>query len=113
MLKKVSYYTIHTYIKKICELVGINKVVKGSLINPKTRRKETGMFPKYKLVSSHTCRRSFATNMYLMNFPTLSIMQITGHTTEKSFLKYIMVIPKEHADKLLAHWEEYYKNKKH
>lgn len=100
-------------IKMICKMVGLNEIVKGSLVNNDTNRKEVGMYEKYKLVSSHTCRRSFATNMYLMNFPTLSIMKITGHTTEKSFLKYIKVTPKEHAEKLMDHWEEYYKNKKH
>ena len=98
-------------IKEICRSVGFNDVAEGSLMNSTTRRKERGMFEKWQLVSSHTCRRSFATNLYLMNFPTLSIMKITGHTTEASFLKYIKVTPKEHAEKLLAHWEAYYKDK--
>ena len=98
-------------IKEICRSVGFNDVVEGSLMNSTTRRKERGMFEKWQLISSHTCRRSFATNLYLMNFPTLSIMKITGHTTEASFLKYIKVTPKEHAEKLLAHWEAYYKDK--
>ena len=98
-------------IKEICRSVGFNDVAEGSLMNSTTRRKERGMFEKWQLISSHTCRRSFATNLYLMNFPTLSIMKITGHTTEASFLKYIKVTPKEHAEKLLAHWEAYYKDK--
>ena len=98
-------------IKEVCRLVGFTELVEGSLMNPQTRRKERGVFEKWQLISSHTCRRSFATNLYLMNFPTLSIMKITGHTTEASFLKYIKVTPKEHAEKLLAHWEEYYKDK--
>ena len=98
-------------IKEICRSVGFNDVVEGSLMNSTTRRKERGTFEKWQLISSHTCRRSFATNLYLMNFPTLSIMKITGHTTESSFLKYIKVTPKEHAEKLLAHWEAYYKDK--
>lgn len=107
-MKKIAFNKI---IKDVCRLVGFNDVAEGSLMNPKTRRKERGMFEKWQLISSHTCRRSFATNLYLMNFPTLSIMKITGHTTEASFLKYIKVTPKEHAEKLLAHWEEYYKDK--
>lgn len=107
-MKKVTFNKI---IKDVCRLVGFNDVVEGTLMNPKTRRKERGMFEKWQLISSHTCRRSFATNLYLMNFPTLSIMKITGHTTEASFLKYIKVTPKEHAEKLLAHWEAYYKDK--
>ena len=107
-LKKVTFNKI---IKEVCRLVGFNEMIEGSLMNPNTRRKECGVFEKWQLISSHTCRRSFATNLYLMNFPTLSIMKITGHTTEASFLKYIKVTPKEHAEKLLAHWEAYYKEK--
>ncbi len=111
MPHKISDVKFNLYVKEVCKQVGLTEFTKGSLMNPETKRKEVGMYEKYKLVSSHTCRRSFATNMYLMNFPTLSIMKITGHKTEKSFLKYIKVTPKEHADKLIEHWEQYYKNK--
>lgn len=104
-----SYF--NKFVKEVCRIVGFNNDVEGTLMNPKTRRKERGVFKKWQLISSHTCRRSFATNLYLMNFPTLSIMKITGHTTEASFLKYIKVTPKEHAEKLLAHWDAYYKDK--
>lgn len=111
MPKPISDCVFNKCIKEICRAVGFNDRVEGSLMNPQTRRKESGLFEKWQLISSHTCRRSFATNLYLMNFPTLSIMKITGHTTEASFLKYIKVTPKEHAEKLLAHWEAYYKEK--
>jgi len=110
MPKMISDVKFNEYIKEICLEIGMTQKVKGSLMNPKTNRKEVGFYPKYKLVSSHICRRSFATNLYKMNFPTLSIMNITGHTTEKSFLKYIKVTPTEHAEKLLAHWKAYYNN---
>ena len=99
-------------IKEVGKEVGFTDKMEGDLMNPKTKRKERGVYEKWQLISSHTCRRSFATNLYLMNFPTLSIMKITGHTTEASFLKYIKVTPKEHAEKLLAHWEAYYGGKK-
>ena len=111
MPKPITDNRFNKYIKKVCKEVGFNDKVAGSLMNSQTRRKESGLFEKWQLISSHTCRRSFATNLYLMNFPTLSIMKITGHTTEASFLKYIKVTPKEHAEKLLAHWEAYYKEK--
>lgn len=62
-------------------------------------------YKKHELVTTHTARRSFATNLYKSGFPTISIMAITGHTTEKSFLKYIKVTPNEHAKKLQLHWD--------
>jgi|TARA_R100000501_G_C2598512_1_gene96313 hypothetical protein len=39
-------------------------------------------------MSSHVCRRSFATNTY-GKLPTPLIMQITAYSTEKMFLGYI------------------------
>ncbi|WP_282089382.1 tyrosine-type recombinase/integrase [Aquimarina algiphila] len=112
MPRMISDVKFNLYIKDVCEEVEIKELVKGGLMNPKTKRKEIGMYPKFKLISSHTCRRSFATNLYKMNFPTLSIMNITGHTSERSFLKYIKVTPREHAEKLLEHWDRYYGNNK-
>lgn len=45
---------------------------------------------RWELISSHTARRSFATNMYLTGrMKTYQIMACTGHTTEKSFFRYI------------------------
>lgn len=48
-------------------------------------------------VSTHTARRSFATNAYKAKVPLLQIMAITGHNTERSFLRYIRVTAEEHA----------------
>jgi hypothetical protein len=59
-------------------------------MNPKTGRSENGTYPKWKLISSHTCRRSFASNFYAEeNYPTPILMNITAHSTEKQFLEYI------------------------
>ncbi|MDR2004153.1 MAG: site-specific integrase [Prevotella sp.] len=65
--------------------------------------------PKHELVSSHTGRRSFCTNMYKRGLPTLMIMSISGHTTETSFLKYIKVRQSEHAEMMKKAWEGIYK----
>jgi integrase len=62
--------------------------------------------PKWGLITSHTARRSFATNAYLDGVPSLLIMAITGHRTERSFLKYIKVTNDEHAAKLLSLWND-------
>ena len=59
---------------------------------------------KYKLVTTHTARRSFATNLYLQGFPAINIMKLTGHRTEKSFLKYIKITPTDNAKRLEIHW---------
>jgi integrase len=59
--------------------------------------------PKYNLVTAHTARRSFATNLYLQDVPSITIMKVTGHKTEKAFLKYIRISKEENAKRLLGH----------
>lgn len=95
--RKISMQNFNTYIKKVCELSGIDEKIEGSLIPPKKegekmkhteKRKVEGKYEKWKLITSHVCRRSFATNQYGI-LPTPLIMQITGHSTEKMFLNYI------------------------
>jgi site-specific recombinase XerD len=91
----ISNQKFNKYIKIVCRLAGIvelttlTKTVAGKRV-PNTK-------PKYDCVSSHTARRSFATNAYKAGVPTLSIMSITGHRTEKIFLKYVKVTKQEHA----------------
>ena len=113
MPRRISDVKFNLYFKEVCFEVGLTDEVKGSLLIKDEKkdiyRKKIGVYEKYKLVSSHTCRRSFATNFYLMGLPALTITAITGHTTEKSFLAYIKVTPKEHAEKMLDLMNEYYK----
>lgn len=78
------------YLKQLCEIANINTKVKGSIYNSETKRNEDGTFEKYKLISSHVCRRSFATNFYgNRKYSTHLLMSITAHSTEKMFLEYI------------------------
>lgn len=62
-------------------------------------------FKKYELIASHTCRRSFCTNEYLKGTPTIFIMKISGHKTERNFLKYIKVDEQVAAEKMLEFWK--------
>jgi integrase len=63
--------------------------------------------PKYEFVTSHTARRSFATNEYMnKDLSVRDIMAITGHKTEKSFYKYIRQTPKENAERIKIIWKE-------
>ena len=41
------------------------------------------------MLSSHTARRSFATNSYTAGIPISSIMTVTGHSSERNFRKYL------------------------
>jgi integrase len=58
---------------------------------------------KYELVTTHTARRSFATNAYRAGIPAGKIMQITGHKTEQDFFRYIKVSSIDNAMELQGH----------
>lgn len=61
------------------------------------------MIPKHDLITTHTARRSFATNAYKAGIPAQSIMLITGHSTEESFFRYISISGEENANELSQH----------
>jgi integrase len=90
---KISDQKYNDFIKKVCELAEINQPTKGSKIKETekdsgTFRKQSGIYKKYELVTSHIGRRSFASNFY-GKIPTTYLIYITGHSTEKMFLNYI------------------------
>ncbi len=97
----ISNQKMNQYLKEISLLAGLDSTVKIGIT--RGGRLEHDIFKKSELVSTHTARRSFATNAFLMDVPTISIMKITGHRTEKSFMKYIRISQEENANKLLAH----------
>lgn len=90
---KIADQKYNEHLKDLCKECGIGQLIKGSKKaetkkGSKIYRKETGMFPKHELVTSHIGRRSFATNFY-GSIPTPLLMSATGHSTEKMFLEYI------------------------
>ncbi|MFP3599419.1 tyrosine-type recombinase/integrase [Chryseobacterium sp. SIMBA_029] len=95
---KANTALFNYYTKKVCELAGLNTIVKGKVFNEELKRNEIKETEKYNLVSSHICRRSFATNFYGdKRFTTPQIMAITGHGTETVFLSYIGKTSSDHA----------------
>jgi len=97
----VSDQKINQHIKEIAQLAGITETVLiHSNVAGEVKQKN---IEKYKLVCTHTARRSFATNAYKSGVPTIAIMKITGHTKETTFLKYIKVSAEENADMLKNH----------
>jgi integrase len=98
---EISNQAMNESLKDIAEQSGIKDTI--LITSTKGNKVETIPYKKYELVSVHTARRSFATNAYLNDIPTISIMKITGHKTEKSFLKYIKISQEDNANKLTNH----------
>lgn len=86
-------------IKKICRAIGLNDPVTFTYTRGTQTVTETK--ERWEVISSHTARRSAATNMYLTGrMKTYEIMAFTGHTTEKSFFRYVKVTKNDTARKL-------------
>jgi len=85
-------------IKQIGSIAKINTIETKTVT--KGGKKQTLKYFKYDLISSHTARRSFCTNAYKSGMPTIDIMAISGHKTEKVFYNYIKVNNIERAEKI-------------
>ena len=99
----ISNQKTNDYIKEICQKAELTERIlkyatKGGRSVVKTSdgwsTVSTGV-EKWTLVTSHTARRSFATNMFKRKMPTFLIMKLTGHKKESEFLKYIKMDAEE------------------
>ena len=97
-------------IKLLCKYAEIDNEIIGDLKDPETNRNKRGVYKKYKLISSHTCRRSFATNLFGI-VPNSVIQSVGGWSTEAMMLHYIKKTSKDNAKILKETWEMKYKNK--
>lgn len=79
---------VNKYLKLIMKEIGLNDKVTFSYTQG--GKLVTVIKEKWELISSHTARRSAATNMYLTGrMKTFEIMKLTGHRTEQNFFRYI------------------------
>jgi integrase len=105
--RAISNQKTNEYIKDICKAAKLNDTYSTSKkekgLKVKTRKE------KWELITTHTARRSFSTNLFMARVPVLSIMKMTGHKTEKSFMGYICMTSEENAATLIEH--DFFKEK--
>lgn len=102
---EISDQKFNEYVKEVVQLAEITYEVEGSKMTEikdksgkEIYRKVKGMYPKYQVISSHSCRRSFATNMYkTKKLPLLTLMSLTGHSSETQFIEYVKLSNEESA----------------
>ncbi len=99
--RPISNQNANVYLKEIAQRAGLDEPVETT--RNRGGRRVTVNRQKWEEVTTHTARRSFATNAYLNQVPTLDIMKLTGHKTETSFMKYIKITEEETATRLLDH----------
>lgn len=91
-------------LKKICKLAEINRMEYGRKYDEVKKHFVFGEYPFNELVSSHVCRRTFAT-MHYGKLPTPIIMAVTGHKTEREFLGYIGADNTTLSEQMYQYWE--------
>jgi hypothetical protein len=102
--KPISNQKTNLFLKEICQMLPVlNEITEIEFTKAGAKVYEN--YRKYELISTHTARRSFATNAYLAKQQPLNIMAVTGHLTEKSFNRYIRVTPMEKARLFKQHEE--------
>ena len=88
-------------LKKVCKQAGITDLISNTETVGGKRKECT--FYKYEKVTTHTGRRSFATNAYKSGLPSIYIMKITGHKTDDSFMKNMAL------STIMCKWKNYRK----
>jgi integrase len=108
--KKVNDRQFNSSIRTVCEDAKINEITKGNVFDTATKRNKLDFYKKYELVSSHICRRSFATNLF-GKVPNYVIQAVGGWGTEQMMLHYIKKSNREQAEELKKYWENNDKSK--
>lgn len=83
----ISNQKSNDYIKEICKLVGIDRVITHSTYKGNTRIDITK--PKWELMSFHAGRRTFISNALMMGVSPNIVMKWSGHSSYKAMVPYI------------------------
>jgi len=86
-IPRISEQWLNKYIKILGKMAGLDELVE--IKESRGGEVVTELYPKYKLLCTHTARRTGATLMYLSGIPIYDIMKVTGHKSVSTLEKYI------------------------
>jgi integrase len=103
-MPKISEQKFNEYLKDIGK-----KIPSLEKTTPKSYTKGgqavTDNLARWQQLTTHTARRTYATNHFKSGkVSAMTIMAITGHTTEKNFQRYIKCSPTDHARMMPTSW---------
>jgi integrase len=88
-------------LRELCKKAGFTQSVKDTR-QGRNKPENTGEYvPKYELVTTHTARRSCATNMYVAGFDLYFIQGVLGHRNIETTIKYLGITRKIIALKMI------------
>lgn len=107
----ISNQKFNDFIKEACKAVALADAGKAAGFGDDVEMERTINAVKqvevkkfWECVTSHTGRRSFATNGYRRDMPLPLLMSVTGHTSEAMFFKYIKEDPEQGRERMLNNY---------
>tara|TARA_R110002096_G_scaffold63797_4_gene156177 strand:- start:988 stop:2274 length:1287 start_codon:yes stop_codon:yes gene_type:complete len=86
-IPKISNQKLSKYIKEVCEVAKINEPIE--IVRFKGAQPFSNIFPKHKLVSAHTGRKTFCTLSLERGASVETVMKWSGHESYASFKRYV------------------------
>ncbi len=103
-LPKLSAQKLNKYIKDCCKEAEIDSPV--SYIDYRAGKAIEFTKPKYKLITSHTARKTFVTNSLILGMNVKAIKDITGHKKDSTFNKYLKIVEDYTKDQMENTWNK-------
>ncbi|MES2864137.1 MAG: tyrosine-type recombinase/integrase [Bacteroidota bacterium] len=97
---KISKTDFNIHIKTICQICEIDNQVYGKLFDKKRKRKVFGYYKKYQLISSHVCRKSFA-SLYYGKVDDSVLKSIMGWSKNSNMLQHYNKVSKQEYAEIL------------
>ncbi len=94
----LSNQKMNLYIKEVCKTANLNRVIIESSYRGGVRQDEKKEV--WEMVSTHTARRTGATELYKMTRNVELCMKLTGHKDEKSFRRYIKLTEEDNYNEM-------------
>lgn len=98
-LPSIDQTTMLKYIKQAGKKSGITRL--HNVTNHRGDSIITEQIELYKLIGTHTARRSYISNMLKRGYDSHILMKITGHSTEEAFKKYAKLSSEDAANTVL------------
>lgn len=88
-LPQLSNQKLNEYLKELGQAAELNYQIK--VVKFYDGIKEESSVPFYKVLTSHVARKSFITNALILDVPERVVKEISAHSDEKSFRRYVQL----------------------
>lgn len=92
---KMADNEINLHIKKVCEIIGLDETF--LYVVTKGGKRQDFYLKKYDMVSCHTMRRFFITELLRLQVPDNQVMQLAGIKKHSTLLRYKKISAEENA----------------